>query len=227
MHFEKNVINMNKVFSEGSFYGKRFNKINKIVDVTKSNIMNKIKTTFSDAKETDISYLYLTSHGGPNGLLAIGTDSYIYASELRKFIDENVKGKVVIFVQSCHSGSFIQKSADFDDSYEQWALEFVSYFKDYNARSGEFATPKYSVICSAAKDEFSYGVWNGSVATKKWALGMGWNVDEEKIVEMEADADRNNKVTLNELYSYSYLGVTDSHIVAYPSDSKFVIYGKY
>ena len=142
----------------------------------------------------------------------------------------------MVMASSCFSGNLIQDSSNIENGQSEifngWMEEFISAFEEPVTDSGELAVPKYLVLCSASKDEYSYAQYDISYAAECWGEGMGWSFDGQKVINMKADTNNDGKVTLNELYAYSYkilsnLGIEASHPASYPSNSQFVIFGKY
>jgi PKD repeat protein len=79
--------------------------VNKLIDV--------IKTEFSDVlTENDTLYLYMMGHGTNNAKFRLyGADEYISSAQLNtalKYLQENTSCSVVIILEYCYSGTFIQ-----------------------------------------------------------------------------------------------------------------------
>ena len=89
------------------------------------------------------------------------------------------------------------------------------------------------MLCAANKVEpsYYYEVNSYNKATNYWLQGIGWQITENKAGSLRADADGNNKVTLNELYTYAYPWILNdrpgSHSVVYPENDPMVIFGRY
>ena len=229
--FYNDTIHMSNTMNNTSFYNIGFSSVDSINNATKDQVKNKIQTFFANATENDISYVFISCHGAPDGSLLIGNNSgFISTSELRTFLDNNIQGRVVLIVTSCYSGNLIENRGESEECREDWAELFVEAFCD-DSRSGEFANSKYRVICAARSDEPSYGYEpTGTVPCDVWTMGAGWNYQIGTICSLYADANNDNKVTLNELYNYSNPLVSREHIshpVIYPSNSNFVIFGRY
>lgn len=224
------VNNMYSLNNQSSFYGTRFNVNTSFANKTKRQILDKIQSVFANTTENDVSYLYFTCHGGLGGTLYLTTSSTatFTPAELRTTIDKYIKGKVVIMIDSCYSGGAINKSVS--DSAEHFAEDFIEEF--YASKSGELAADRFQVLCASRKDETSLGGSVISLATRFWLRGAGWNYETKTACNLEADVDGDDKVTLKELYQYSYDKVKEhsnnrQHVVCSPANSEFVLYGRY
>ncbi len=109
----------------------------------------------------------------------------------------------------CHAGTIISKDntgeANEEASTKYFDLdEFVSGFSNMNGgeKAGEMIDSKFLVLCSSRGAEYSSG-GSLSLATKYWSLGSGWNPVQQYQGSLIADQNYNNRITLNELYSYS------------------------
>ena len=218
------------MMKNSKFYGKKMDKLVLYPDHTKAEIEKKMKTLFKNNTSMDISYIYMSCHGDKKGNIYIGSDgTYFSTSELRKFCDENIQGTVVLMLDCCFSEMVIAssiKDTEFDFS-EKFVTDFMSI--DENNEKG-LTTSKYKVICSSRKKETS---WGGeiSLATKYWNKGTGWiSVSKEKC-KLYADSNADKKVSLKELYKYSYKKVLNEnprqHVTVYPKNSSFIIFGKF
>lgn len=227
------LLAIGRMMTHSLFYGKTMKQVEFYPNHTGFEINERFKNTFKDTKQNDISYIYIVCHSNRYGEMYIGTDGgYCTPAELRKLCDDNIKGTVVVMIESCFAGSVIgqsipQKENDAMDCSEQILNEFIKTSSDNNAT---LTTSKYKVICSSRKDETSMG-GSISLATKYWSLGGGWNQDRNKKCKLNADANKDNQVTLKELYNYSYKKVKkenpNQHICVYPENSGFVIFGRF
>lgn len=209
-----------------------------LVNGTRKQVLSAIQSAFSGATENDVSYLYITCHGGVSGgnyLIFPCGDGYFTAAQLRSALSQ-VKGKVVLMLGSCQSGSVIGKSTD------SGPQQFVQQFVGAQAKSGEFAQGKYLVLCACRSDENGYGVITtagGSIVESGTFNFFGTAVVEGG--QGSADANGNGSITLQELYAYVRDRVSQLHlewrdriglsandtqtVVVYPSASNFVVFG--
>ncbi|WP_312023278.1 caspase family protein [Streptococcus mitis] len=222
---------MEKVFSN-----QNFSKVVRFPDKTKSEIIAKMQELFKSSSESDVNYLYLTCHGGEDGTIAIGSDKTSFSGWELASILKQYKGKFVVMLDCCHAGTIISKDntgeANEEASTKYFDLdEFVSGFSNMNGdeKASEMIDSKFLVLCSSSSSEYSSG-GALSLATKYWSLGSGWNPVQQSQGSLIADQNYNNRITLNELYSYSREQVLKQnhkqHIEVYPENSQFVLFQK-
>ena len=222
---------MEKVFSN-----QNFSKVVRFPDKTKSEIIAKMQELFKSSSESDVNYLYLTCHGREDGTIAIGSDKTSFSGWELASILKQYKGKFVVMLDCCHAGTIISKDntgeANEEASTKYFDLdEFVSGFSNMNGgeKAGEMIDSKFLVLCSSSSSEYSSG-GALSLATKYWSLGSGWNPVQQSQGSLIADQNYNNRITLNELYSYSREQVLKQnhkqHIEVYPENSQFVLFQK-
>ena len=227
----EDVNTMEKVFSN-----QNFSKVVRFPDKTKSEIIAKMQELFKSSSESDVNYLYLTCHGGEDGTIAIGSDKTSFSGWELASILKQYKGKFVVMLDCCHAGTIISKDntgeANEEASTKYFDLdEFVSGFSNMNGdeKAGEMIDSKFLVLCSSSSSEYSSG-GALSLATKYWSLGSGWNPVQQSQGSLIADQNYNNRITLNELYSYSREQVLKQnhkqHIEVYPENSQFVLFQK-
>ena len=145
-----------------------------------SAVKNLISDFFSRNDSNDWSYVYINCHGSTDGL-ALGYVIPEDDNEVRiSFYDLNnvfsrITGKRIILIDSCHSGSATPLKA---------ANSFV--------------------LCSAEPEDSAYGDSAiGNWATRYWACGAGYDFLPGAQDDMEADKNKDNRVTLRELYNYT------------------------
>lgn len=222
---------MEKVFSN-----QNFSEVVRFPDKTKSEIIAKMEELFKSSSESDVNYLYLTCHGGRDGRIYLGSDGQTFSGWELASILKQYKGKFVVMLDCCHAGTIISKDntgeANEEASTKYFDLdEFVSGFSNMNGgeKAGEMIDSKFLVLCSSSSSEYSSG-GALSLATKYWSLGSGWNPVQQSQGSLIADQNYNNRITLNELYSYSREQVLKQnhkqHIEVYPENSQFVLFQK-
>ena len=222
---------MEKVFSN-----QNFSEVVRFPDRTKSDIIAKMQELFESSSESDVNYLYFTCHGGRDGRIYIGSDGLAFSGWELASILKQYNGKFVVMLDCCHAGTIISKDSTAESneaaSTEYFDLdEFVSGFSNMNGneKSGEMIDSKFLVLCSSRGAEYSSG-GSLSLATKYWSLGSGWNPIQQSQGSLIADQNYNNRITLNELYTYSREQVLkqndEQHIEVYPENSQFVLFKK-
>ncbi|MBP3409506.1 MAG: Ig-like domain-containing protein, partial [Clostridia bacterium] len=110
---------MQKVLEASVIDGEKYAKVvKKASNPTKSQIQSAISETFGDAREGDVSVLYIVSHGydvAANGGYHFGIynysksnpATYVRHSDLMDWLAP-IKGNVVLVLDSCKSGAFIR-----------------------------------------------------------------------------------------------------------------------
>ena len=233
----EDVNTMEKVFSN-----QNFSKVVRFPDKTKSEIIAKMEELFKSSSESDVNYLYLTCHGGEDGTIAIGSDKTSFSGWELASLLKQYKGKFVVMLDCCYSGTIIdvgkpdkKVASKSEERFDEQA--FLAGFStgDVASKNGEMLNSKFLVLCASCKDEESYSaVGVGSLATRYWAMGTGWDPLQNRMISPMADTNANGKITLEELYQYSYPLVLEDaskireeqHVSVYPKNSQFVLFQK-
>ena len=228
---------MEKVFSN-----QNFSEVVRFPDKTKAEIIAKMEELFKSSSESDVNYLYLTCHGGEDGTIAIGSDKTSFSGWELASILKQYKGKFVVMLDCCYSGKIIdvgkpnkKVASKSEERFDEQA--FLAGFStgDLASKNGEMLNSKFLVLCASCKDEESYSaVGVGSLATRYWAMGTGWDSLQNRMISPMADTNTNGKITLEELYQYSYPLVLEAasrsnkeqHVSVYPENSQFVLFQK-
>ena len=228
---------MEKVFSN-----QNFSEVVRFPDKTKAEIIAKMEELFKSSSESDVNYLYLTCHGGEDGTIAIGSDKTSFSGWELASILKQYKGKFVVMLDCCYSGKIIDvgKSdekavSNSEERFDEQA--FLAGFStgDPASKNGEMLDSKFLVLCASCMGEESYSaVGVGSLATRYWAMGTGWDPLQNRMISPMADTNTNGKITLEELYQYSYPLVLEAasssnkeqHVSVYPENSQFVLFQK-
>ena len=228
---------MEKVFSN-----QNFSEVVRFPDKTKAEIIAKMEELFKSSSESDVNYLYFTCHGGKDGTIAIGSDKTSFSGWELASILKQYRGKFVVMLDCCYSGTIIDvgKSdekavSNSEERFDEQA--FLAGFStgDLASKNGEMLDSKFLVLCASWKGEKSYSaVGVGSLATRYWAMGTGWDSLQNRMISPMADTNTNGKITLEELYQYSYPLVLEAasrsnkeqHVSVYPENSQFVLFQK-
>lgn len=228
---------MEKVFSN-----QNFSEVVRFPDKTKAEIIAKMQELFESSSESDVNYLYLTCHGGEDGKIAIGSDKTSFSGWELASILKQYKGKFVVMLDCCYSGKIInvgkpdkKVASKSEERFDEQA--FLAGFStgDLASKNGEMLNSKFLVLCASWKGEESYSlVGIGSLATRYWAMGTGWDSLQNRMISPMADTNTNGKITLEELYQYSYPLVLEAasssnkeqHVSVYPENSQFVLFQK-
>lgn len=237
---EGTMLQVQETLLHSKFYGENIKKesVYFYSNKTKKQLENYIPNVCKDNTENDITYIYIVCHGSQEGNLYVSTNEYFTPKELRNLLDNNVKGKVVLLIESCFSGSFISKLGYVEqDSKNNFSDNFINDFTKASSvittkqtKSSTLDSSKYKIMCSSNENETSRG-GNISLATKYWNYGAGWNSEDVKKCKLKADKNKDNKVSLNELYHYSYKKVkaekNNQHVCVYPENSPFIVFGRF
>jgi len=213
-------------------------------NLTKSGMLSAIRSAFSGAKSNDVSVFYYSGHGSSNGGRLVGTGStYLSFSELRSALDD-VPGKKIVILDSCHSGHAIGYSLrdpvtmDLDaemELFNQQAIEAFSSAGRTTYAGNNLAASSYYVLTAARSTETSVSIISGNIAfgafTYTLLKGSGLNERYAYLTPLYADTDSNGRLTMNELVSYiedEVPNVTshEQNIQHYPSSSSLVFWGK-
>ena len=225
---------------------------------TKSNIsadamITAIRTVFANASINDVSLFYFSGHGtnaagtSYHGALLGADGTYITIARLKSVLDE-IPGKKVVIVDSCHSGQLIGKSTASASAVTKAELnafnsKVVSAFSTSTVARGEndLANSSYYVITAAHSTEEALTMGHDANAdgkidkyfglfTYSLCYGSGWNMGTNTTRSMTADADSNGEITLHEAYAYARNKALDSNpnqtAQIYPDNSSMVVWAK-
>lgn len=227
---------------EKVFGNQNFSKVVRFPDKTKSEIIAKTQELFKSSIESDVNYLYLTCHGGRDGRIYLGSDGQTFSGWELASILKQYKGKFVVMLDCCYSGTIIdvgksdkKVASKSEEKFDEQA--FLAGFStgDVASKNGAMLDSKFLVLCASWKGEESYSVVGvGSLATRYWAMGTGWDSLQNRMISPMADTNTNGKITLEELYQYSYPLVLEAasqiheeqHVSVYPKNSQFVLFQK-
>ena len=227
---------------ERVFSNQNFSEVVRFPDKTKAEIIAKMEELFKSSSESDVNYLYLTCHGGRDGRIYLGSDGQTFSGWELASLLKQYKGKFVVMLDCCYSGTIIdvgkpdkKVASKSEERFDEQA--FLAGFStgDVASKNGEMLDSKFLVLCASWKGEKSYSaVGIGSLATRYWAMGTGWDSLQNRMISPMADTNTNGKITLEELYQYSYPLVLEAasnsnkeqHVSVYPKNSQFVLFQK-
>ena len=184
------------------------------MDRGKTDLLNAIRTQFADARPGDVSVIYICCHGhysyGGVSEYVLVTSAYtksksrddlISGTELMAAVS-TIPGKVVLILDSCYSGAFLDKFA---------------------GRAA--ANPNLAVICSSHGDTRS-SYWNvtgrNSVDFFTYALleGLGYEEKTGARLSLNADVNGDGVVTVAEAAAYA-TSKTQIYVAQYSGNAKF------
>ena len=220
--------------------------VTKLSNATASQILNKIPKAFSGATDYDVSLFSYSGHGVDaggsgtyQGALVGVDDSFLTLNELATALSK-VPGRVIVILDSCHSGSAIKGTTpDEIEAFNRAAIEaFSGYWLEGDGgsgtRMGELKQSKFVVITAASYDESSWdGKYDGSgysqgAFSAALIKGMGCTYPKGAYSgTMPADRNNDGKITLKELYDYAYqtaISWANQHAQYYGVDSKVLFY---
>ena len=201
-----------------------FSVINTLIgeEATRSNILQRISSTFGEATDNDVSYFYYSGHGGngagittilPHDAIWENSSQDITTDELAAVLG-NIPGVKVVILDSCYSGGFIGKDSSLREAMVKGGLQSINTsildsfsFHDTLRERGNLAAEGFRVIVSATGaqqcyespklhplDDKTYGYF-----TMVLCEGCGYNSFR---FPYPADKNRDHRVTLDEIYQY-------------------------
>lgn len=191
-----NTEKLKSLFSQCKF-GKEeteFTIIERLVDhdATKENILNGILETFAGADDNDVSYFYYMGHGGTKSNIPMITpsdyqstlESCITVHELEAYLSM-IPGTKVIFLETCHSGNFIDKGNDnFNDMviniFSQQSMDLIN-------------KESYQVLTCGKGEQYCYCWSTWSYFCRAILLGCN---------DLNADINGDKIIDLTELHTY-------------------------
>lgn len=208
LYFPKNNVNsMKATFANSSINGVSYD-FNVMANPSKNSLLSGIASYFADSTDSDVNFIYLCSHGhddingtkvngysqygfslqGYNTSYDLGSPYYyVTATELYACLSQ-IKGKVVLILDSCNSGQFILNMQPRLDKEKENRISVLT------AVQGGVNASYYNVTStSKAVDFFTYYLMYG--------LGYDEQKDKHDYV-LRADSNGNGKVTLKEFFNY-------------------------
>lgn len=238
------VIKVKELFYDCKFGNKNtsFTKISELKDTqaTKTNIIQKIQSTFSGADTDDVSYFYFSGHGYTLNQTSYlcptdfngETDKAISVDELESALS-SIPGKKVVLIDSCNSGGFIGKSISNNGSDE-----IINYLADFNESiintfsnkplSKDLLTSsEYQVLTSSHWYQESYEIQpieGDPFGVFTQGLYEGCSLDNN----IPADANQDDKISLQEAYEFISQWTAsmryNQNVQVYPLNSNFTIF---
>lgn len=236
---EKNIIYAQKCRNGVSSLLKNYNvTVFSYSDITKNGFENAMELAFQNSKRLDLCYIYLLCHGADTRIALFSDGNYLAPSELRELI-EIYSGTFITFINSCHAGIFISSPYGIDGGYsEEFDIDsFVRELVGSDDTNGDGMSIMYTsyenlsgsnrikVLGACYWDEVSYQADRN--ATYYWCEGSGYDLNAGNISSKPADVNKDGRISLFELYVYSYNKVvdrhSDQHIVHHPYGDDYII----
>lgn len=220
----------NSNFRDGYLY------VNNQNDLTRDDMIRSIRNTYSHARPDDVNYFYYGGHGSliDGEAYIMGVDARDYRSlissrELKRELDK-VPGTMIIILDSCRSGGFIASRSDspMDIEANEWEVDleeynniFIETFLEGSTRS--FSGSKYKLITAARHDQDSWDIYDpymgyGGEFTLSLVKGLGFTGN------YEADYDRDQRISIEEIYQYLLGEVKRSNVQCYSTDMDYLFY---
>lgn len=150
-------------------------------NATRDHIIRVLKSQFSKSTPKDEIIFAYSGHGFDGGITCYDTKSVIYCKEIQDILRSCKARRKVMFVNSCHSGSFSKKYG--------------------NARNQNYRSPQSDVMLylSSRANEVS---WENTMMTNSYFFNR-------LLQGLKGAADKNGdkKVTARELFNYVNAGV--------------------
>ena len=158
--------------------------------VSVNDINSKISDSFANTDDDDLSLFYYTGHSTWNGKSAeeygitLGKEFYKW-DKLAKYLVDNIKGDIVIIMDSCFAENFITTGMEELSEYERNRISVLT-------SCGEREKSRVKVFYNVFYHFLQYGTFTYYIGE---ALGF---VDDN----LKADVDGDNRVSLIELYNF-------------------------
>ena len=219
-------------------------------ELSADDMITAIRNTFSGAQPKDVSLFYFSGHGANaigtsyhGSLMGTGT-TYLSVAQLKTVLDE-IPGKKVVIIDSCHSGQMIGRSGEASAvttaELSAFNRKVVSTFSQQPRGDYDLANSGYYVITAAHSTEdratMGYDADSDGILDKRFGLftysmcyGNGWNMATNASRTLTADSDGDGVITLNEAYSYARYKAQQSNpnqtAQVYPANSSMVVWAK-
>ena len=222
-----------------------------VENLSRADFAKELKNYFSDFDADDYPIIMVYAHGGVDILelfVENGNKVGVSYAEFKKMLDK-VPGHKLLLISACHSGSSVTKRALKSTtsvssfSFSAFKTNIENVFSGVQAAaaatktlkstgtasadSAELATSDYSVLCSAMRDESSYGNSLFGYVPQAWCKGLGWDLDVSpeslKPCKHYADSNANKSITVAELAAYTKAQVDTSNPFCWPANDNNVI----
>lgn len=150
-------------------------------NATRAHVIKVLKQEFAKSTAKDEIIFAYSGHGFDGGVSTYNNDEVLYCSEVQQIMLNAKARRKMMFVMSCHSGSFTKKNKDTKDNRRR-----------YNKKS------KVLLFLSSRPNEFSWetGFMNNSFFFHYLLEGLKGEADGA------AGTKKDKKVTARELFDY-------------------------
>ncbi|MBO4884918.1 MAG: Ig-like domain-containing protein [Clostridia bacterium] len=178
------------------------------IDSTRESLIEGIGETFGQAREDDVSLIYINCHGDydDTAWIELHDGTRVTAVQLEQLL-RGIPGRVMVIVDCCRSGAFLGDA----EAADRFTCAVCDAFR--GGASSAFESGKYIVMTSAGPDEDSYRrSFAGDSSEESMAAilarslceGAGWDIIGDKMCTLKADANRDRVVTLQEIWQYTH-----------------------
>jgi len=231
----KSVESVLALLNSASFDGGGYS-VSMLMDASRDSVLAAIRRAFASAREDDTSLLYITCHGFYRAgmtffLMADG--SVLSASDLEREL-RAVPGEIILLIDCCGSGGVLGEFGSPDD-----ILRGITGVFSGAAGPASVRGSKYRVVASAYLDQDSYRISFGDGMSTVFARALcdaaGWNMDRNAPSAMNADANYDAHITLDELSTYLsrrvawYLNLAGDYaqsVCVYPENDPSVVFAR-
>lgn len=147
-------------------------------NATRDHILRVLKSKFSQAKPEDEIIFVYTGHGFDGGFSGYGKDETIFNYEIQNIMKASKASRKMIFMGNCHSGSLAKKYQNNTPERQRNNRQNSNVILFMSSRPNENSWGNANSECSCFIKHVSRGL-----------LGA-------------ADANKDNKVTVRELFNY-------------------------
>ena len=192
----RNVSSFRAALESANVEGEEYEITSLVNNPTEAQIKNGIASTFADADANDVSVVYIVSHGynvASRGGYHFGTPNwktsdpttYITSAELFSWLSA-IEGNVVLVLDSCKSGAFI------DDCRSK--LDAAGNIAVMTAQVGSKNASYYVGKTASTQIEFM---------TFAFCKGIGYDLQNSALGAMAADSDNDGSVTVQEALTFA------------------------
>ncbi|NMD38833.1 MAG: hypothetical protein GYA87_09175 [Christensenellaceae bacterium] len=176
-----------------------------------------ISNTFKDSKPDDINYIYISTHGlyinetdQASLVFSNGNEEFSLDAEIIEEAFKDVKGTHFFIIDACNSGALIGRGISGGSS------------------KSTFYGDRFKIICSSGGSEDSW-YWSSSGDGSLVLQGAGYFSSAlaralSKENNYPADLNRDENISLFELYNYLYYNHAPSVPQVYPYGDNFSIF---
>ena len=235
----RSVNSIKSLLKTASFDGESFS-ISTLLDAPRDDVVAAIRSAFADAAETDLSLVYITCHGFYRAgmtFFVMSDGSVLSASDLEREL-RAIPGEIVLLIDCCGSGGLIGEAGSADDLLDGITSVFQGTVGPASVRGS-----KYRVVASALLDQDSYRIsfsddgdeGMATVFARALCDAAGWSIDRGVQSAMNADANYDGQITLDELGAYMerrvswYLNLAGNYaqnVRVYPEGDDSVLFAR-